>query len=139
VNGDMTKWTLGLVFTFALAFLTGCSLSPEEKVGREQALKQTVETFSDSIVQGKWDEAFKLTDGSFENVDKLKSHLMKPWVQESILTSNQIASMAWISDTIAKVKLTWTFQTGSVESYSNETFVWIWNGSAWKYRGRSLR
>ena len=122
----------------ALAF-SGCSLSPEEKVGREQALKQTVDSFSEAIVQTHWDEAFKLSDGSFESSDKLKSQITKSWVQDSTLTNGQIASMAWVTDSIAKVKLTWTFQVGSVESYSNETFVWIWQGSGWKYRGRSLR
>jgi hypothetical protein len=121
------------------ALAAGCSLSPEEKVAREQALKQSVDSFSDSVVQGRWDEAFKLSDGSFENQEKLKSHLMKPWVQDSTLTGGQIASMAWVSDSIAKVKLNWSFQTGSVESYSSETFIWVWKGSNWRYSGRSLR
>jgi hypothetical protein len=135
----MKRWIYGVGALMGLVLLTGCSLSPEEKVAREQALKQTVESFSDSVVQAKWDEAFKLNDGSFENTDKLKNHLMKPWVQDSTLTGGQIASMSWVSDTIAKVKLNWTFQTGSVESYSSETFVWVWKGNGWKYRGRSLR
>ncbi len=135
----MLSKTLKVVFIFLLMGLFGCSLSPEEKVAREQALKQTVDSFSDSVVQQRWDEVFKLTDGSFENVDKMKNHLVQPWVQDSTLTSGQIASMAWISDTIAKVKLNWTFQTGSVESFSSETFVWVWKGNNWKYRGRSLR
>ena len=135
----MKRWTRGFVALISLVLLTGCSLSPEEKVTREQALKQAMDSFSDSVVQQRWDEAFKLSDGSFENVDKMKSHLMKPWVQDSTLTGGQIASMAWISDTIAKVKLNWTFQTGSVESFSSETFVWVWKGNSWKYRGRSLR
>ncbi len=129
-------WAL-LFIVSALA--AGCSLSPEEKVAREQALKQSVDSFSDSVVQGRWDEAFKLSDGSFENQEKLKSHLMKPWVQDSTLTGGQIASMAWVSDSIAKVKLNWSFQTGSVESYSSETFIWVWKGSNWRYSGRSLR
>lgn len=127
-------------FLFSGLFLTiGCSLSPEEKVGREQSLKQSVDSFTDSVVQGRWDEAFKLSDGSFDNQEKLKSHLMKPWVQDSTLTGGQIASMAWVSDGIAKVKLNWSFQTGSVESYSSETFIWIWKGNSWRYSGRSLR
>ncbi len=130
---------LNLTVALCALVFSGCSLSPEEKVGREQALKQTVDSFSDAVVQAHWDEAFKLSDGSFESSDKLKTHLTLPWVQDSTLTNGQISSMAWVTDTIAKVKLTWTFQSGSVESYSNETFVWIWNGSAWKYKGRSLR
>ena len=118
---------------------TGCSMSPEDKVAREQALKQTVDSFSDSVVQTHLDEAYKLTDGNFDSSDKLKSNLMVSWVPDSTLTGGQITSMAWVTDTIAKVKMTWSFQSGSVESYSAETFVWIWNGSAWKFRGRSLR
>ena len=121
------------------ALSAGCSLSPEEKVAREQALKQSVDSFSDSVVQGRWDEAFKLSDGNFENQEKLKGHLMRSWVQDSTLTGGQIASMAWISDSIAKVKLNWSFQTGSVESYSSETFIWVWKGNNWRYSGRSLR
>jgi hypothetical protein len=135
----MLSKALKVAFLCCIVGLGGCSLSPEDKVAREQALKQTVDSFSDSVVQQRWDDVFKLTDGSFENVDKMKNHLMKPWVQDSTLTEGQIASMAWISDTIAKVKLNWTFQTGSVESFSSETFVWVWKGSGWKYRGRSIR
>ncbi len=131
--------TFGFACFLGLTLLTGCSLSPEEKVGREQALKQTVDSFADSVVQTKWDEVFKLSDGSFDSSDKLKGLLVKSWVSDAILTNGQIASMSWISDTIAKVKLTWTFQLGSVESYSSETFVWVWNGNGWKFRGRSLR
>ena len=133
-NGN---WLRPLLLTSLL--LAGCSLSPEEKVGREQALKQTVDAFSQSIVQGKWDEVFKLSDGGFENSDKLKRLLMKSWAQDGTLTGGEIASMAWVSDTLAKVKLNWTFQLGSVETFSSETFVWAWNGTAWKYKGRSLR
>ena len=135
----MKSKTLILILLWSALGFAGCSLSPEEKVGREQALKQTVDSFSDAVVQAHWDEAFKLSDGSFESSDKLKSLIMKSWVPDSTLTNGQIASMSWVTDTIAKVKLTWTFQVGSVESYSSETFVWAWTGSAWKYKGRSLR
>ena len=131
--------TLNLVFALSALAFSGCSMSPEDKVAREQALKQTVDSFSDSVVQTHWDEAYKLTDGNFDSSDKLKSNLMVSWVPDSTLTGGQITSMAWVTDTIAKVKMTWSFQSGSVESYSSETFVWIWNGSAWKFRGRSLR
>ena len=130
-------WSLALSLTVLM--LAGCSLSPEEKVGREQALKQSIDSFSQSVVQGKWDDVFRMSDGGFENSDKLKKLLMKTWVQDATLTGGEIASMAWVSDTLAKVKLTWTFQLGSVETFSSETFVWGWNGSAWKYKGRSLR
>lgn len=133
------RFSLLPVVMVGLLLSVGCSLSPEDKVAREQSLKQSVDSFTDSVVQGRWDEAFKLSDGSFDNQEKLKSHLMNPWVQDSTLTGGQIASMAWVSDSIAKVKLNWSFQTGSVESYSSETFIWVWKGNGWRYSGRSLR
>ena len=135
----MKSKTFIMFLLWSAMVFTGCSMSPEDKVAREQALKQTVDSFSDSVVQTHWDEAYKLTDGNFDSSDKLKSNLMVSWVPDSTLTGGQITSMAWVTDTIAKVKMTWSFQSGSVESYSSETFVWIWNGSAWKFRGRSLR
>jgi hypothetical protein len=119
--------------------LSGCSLSPEEKVAREQALKQTVDSFAAVVVQGNWEEAFRLTDGSFSNGDQLKKQVVQSWIQDATLTSGQVSSMAWVGDATAKVKMTWSFQAGSVESFSNETFVWVWNGSGWKYKGRALR
>lgn len=120
-------------------FLSGCSLSPEEKMGREQSLKQTMESFVDSTVQSRWDEVFKMTDGSFDTQDKVKGQITKPWSQDATLTGGAIASLAWVTDKVAKVKLTWTFQSGSVQSFSSDTFVWVWKGNGWKYKGRTLR
>ncbi|HVZ81797.1 MAG TPA: hypothetical protein VHE12_13505 [bacterium] len=122
-----------------LVLLAGCSLSPEEKVAREQALKQTVDSFSAAVLQGNWTEAFRWTDGSIPGGDQLKQQITQSWVQDGTLTNAQVSSMAWVNDGTAKVKLTWTFQSGSVESFSNETFLWTWNGNGWKYRGRALR
>jgi len=127
------------LFLGSAVLLVGCSLSPEEKVAREQALKQSVDSFSQSVIQSHWDDVYSMCDGNIESADKLKGQLVKTWVQDATLTGAEIASMAWVTDSLAKVKLTWTFQLGSVESFSSETFVWAWNGSAWKYRGRSLR
>jgi hypothetical protein len=128
---------IALLVLFSL--LAGCSLSPEEKVAREQALKQTVDSFTGAIVQNNWTEAFRWTDGSVPGGDQLKQQITQSWVGDGTLTNAQVSSMAWVGDTTAKVKLTWTFQSGSVETFSNETFLWTWNGSGWKYRGRALR
>jgi hypothetical protein len=122
-----------------LVFLTGCSLSPEDKVAREQALQQAVLSFTGDVVQANWPQAYALTDGSLGSSDQLKNQLMKSWVQDATLTNGDITSLAWVNDHTAKVKLTWSFQAGSVESFSNETFIWIWAGNGWKYKGRALR
>ncbi|HJT23399.1 MAG TPA: hypothetical protein VJ873_02405 [bacterium] len=129
-------WTLGMLG--GLAFLAGCSLSPDEKVAREQALQQAVLSFSADVVQGSWPQAYALTDGTLGSSDQLKSQLMKSWVQDATLTNGDITSLAWVTDSTAKVKLTWSFQAGSVQSFSNETFIWVWKGNGWKYKGRAL-
>ena len=85
-------------------------MSPEDKVAREQALKQAVDAFSDSVVQAHWDDAFKLTDGSFDSAGQVKvpfDGFLGPGFHPD---RREITSMAWVTDTIAKVKLTWTFQ-----------------------------
>jgi hypothetical protein len=127
------------VVGFLLFGFFGCSLSPEEKVSREQALKQTVVTFADFVIQSNWSEVFRISAGDFDSSETIKNHLMKSWVQDATLTGGQIASMSWIDNKTAKVKLNWTFQIGSVQSFSSETFVWVWKGGTWKYKGRALR
>lgn len=126
-------WVLGLVF------LAGCSLGPDEKMEREQALKQTIESFVNSAVQQDWASVYKMSDGSVDGADKLKDGLMKTWTPDSTLTGGDITFMSWVNDTTAKVKINWAFQSGSVQSFSSETFVWGWNGNAWKYKGRAIR
>lgn len=121
------------------ALMTGCSLSPDERVTRERVLQQTVLSFITDVVQTNWAEAYRLTDGSLGSPEQLKSQLMKSWVQDATLTNGDITSMAWMNNGTAKVKLTWSFQAGSVESFDNETFIWAWMGNAWKYKGRALR
>jgi hypothetical protein len=135
----MKRLMNGILLLTISALLSGCSLSPDEKVAREQALKQTVDTFVADVIQSNWTEAYRLTDGSFPNADHLKAQITQSWVTDSTITDGTISSMAWVSDEIAKVKLTWTFQSGSVQSFSNETFVWGWKGNSWKYRGRAIR
>jgi hypothetical protein len=135
----MKRWVSGILLLSVAVLLGGCSLSPDEKVSREQALKQTVDSFVADVVQANWNEAYRLCDGSFPNADFLKTQITQSWVNDATLTSGDIASMAWVTDETAKVKLTWTFQLGSVQSYSNETFVWSWKGNGWKYKGRALR
>lgn len=114
-------------------------MSPEKRVEREQQLKKTSEDFVQSAVQKRWDEIFRVSDGAFESKDALKDHLMKPWNPDSALADGSIASMAWVDDGLAKVKVNWLFQSGSVQSFSSETFVWVWKGGKWKYSGRTLR
>lgn len=123
----------------ALLSILGCSMSPEKRVEREQQLKQTSEDFVQSAVQKRWADIFKVSDGRFNTTEELRDHLQKPWNPDTTLTDGSIASMAWVDDALAKVKVNWLFQTGSVQSFSSETFVWIWKGGGWKYSGRTLR
>src|SRR5271157_3966226 len=99
--------------------MAGCSISPEEKMGREQALKLMTENFANLVVQGDWNGVYGMSAGTFDSADALKNALKKSWVEDATLTGGQIASMAWISNKIAKVKLNWTFQVGSVQSFSS--------------------
>ena len=131
------KWLVVLLLWFS--FIAGCSLSSDEKLAREQNLKQSMDTFISSIVQGQWDQVFHLTDGSIENVDKLKSQIMNSWVPDASLTGGVIASMAWVTDKTAKVKVNWAFQSESVQSFSSETYIFVWRDNVWKYKGRALR
>lgn len=135
----MGTFKTAIILVLAAFFLTGCSLSPEEKVGRELLLKQAVEGFVSAAVELNWAEVYRLSDGSFDSSEKLKAHLMKSWVSDATLTGGDVAAMAWINDKTAKVKVNWAFQNGSVQSTSSETFVWVWKGNAWKYKGRALR
>ncbi len=114
-------------------------MTPDEKVSREQALKQAVDNFTASAVQGNFTDMYRMTDGNYDNADSLKSALTKSWVQDATLTGGQIASMAWVNDSTAKVKLNWVFQALSVQSHSSETFIWGWKGGVWKLKGRALR
>ncbi len=129
-----------VILALGLFILTGgCSLTPDEKMSREQTLKQTVDNFSAWAVQGDFNDIYRLTDGGFESPDALKTALMKSWAQDASLTGGQIASMAWVNDSTAKVKLNWVFQALSVRTYSSETFIWAWKSGTWKLRGRALR
>jgi hypothetical protein len=135
----MKRLVNAILLLSVAVFLGGCSLSPDEKVSREQALKQAIDSFVANVVQSNWNDAYRLCDDSFPNADRLKTQITQSWVPDATLTSGEIASMAWVTDSTAKVKLTWTFQSGSVQTFSNETFVWVWKGNNWKYRGRAIR
>jgi hypothetical protein len=123
----------------AVVLLAGCALSPDEKVNRVQILKQQVQSFVNSAVQKDWDGLFRLTDGSFDNVDHFQSYMTQPWDSTAVLTGGNITSLAWVNDTTTKVKVNWIFQDGSILSYSSETFIWVWVDDNWKLKGRSLR
>lgn len=129
----------GLLLFAAVFLLPGCSLSPDQKVARERALKQTIESFINASVQSNWDDLYQMSAGDFKDADQLKDHLVKSRVQDATLTGGDIATMAWENDKTAKVKINWSFQAQSVQSYSCETFIWVWKGSNWKYKGRTLR
>ena len=128
-----------LFLSAAMILLSGCSLSPEEKVGRERALKQSLEGFINASVQSNWDDLYRMSAGRFNDAEQLKEHLVKTRVPEATLTGGDIASMAWENDKMAKVKINWSFQAQSVQSVSSETFVWVWKAKSWKYLGRALR
>ena len=123
----------------ALAGLAGCSLSPDEKVSREQALKQQVQAFVNLAVQKDWDGLFRLTDGSFGSADELENYMTQPWDSTAVLTGGNITSLAWVTDSTTKVKVNWVFQDGAILSYASGTFVWVWQDGNWKLRGRTLR
>ncbi len=133
-----TVMRLGMLM-LGLAVIAGCAISPEEKMAREQALKQAVESFVSSAVQGDWNGLYQMTDGSFGTPDRLKTQLTQTWVQNAVLTGADVASMAWVNDQTAKVKLNWAFQSQGVISFSSETFVWVWKAKGWKYGGRAIR
>jgi hypothetical protein len=119
--------------------LSGCSITPAERTAREQALKGSAETFIQSVVQDDWAAAYGLTEAGLQGAEELKDFLKKTWVQDGVLTAGVISSMAWIGDETAKVKINWSFQSGTVPSYSSETFAWRWKDRTWKCVGRVLR
>lgn len=129
----------GFFLLAAVAFLAGCGLSPEARVEREKALKGALEDFIRYSTQKDWNGIYGMSAGKFADWEKLKDHMTQPWNKDSRLTGGAIASMAWVNDGLAKVKINWSFQSGSVQSVSSETFVWVWKGGAWKYHGRTLR
>ena len=135
----LTPVSRGFALAALVSLAAGCALSPEDKLDREQVLKQQAENFVASAVQGDWEGLFRMTDGSFDSVDKLKAHLTQPWDTAATLTGGSIASMAWVDDSTTKVKINWSFLEGSIASYSSETFVWVWKDGTWKYKGRVLR
>jgi hypothetical protein len=135
--GLQSARAFALLVLFSMA--VGCSLSPQDKLDREQVLKQQAENFVSSAVQGDWEGLFRMTDGSFDNVDKFKAHLTQPWDTSATLTGGSIASMSWVDESTTKVKINWNFQEGSIASYSSETFAWVWKDDTWKYKGRVLR
>jgi hypothetical protein len=128
-----------LLCVFAGLLAVGCSLSPEEKAKREELIKSTVGTFIGSVISGSYGEVYKLSTGRFESAAALEQHLKQPWAAGPSLLLGKVASMTWVDDSTAKVKVVWTFQQGNQQSYSAETLVWVWKGGGWKYEGRSLR
>lgn len=132
----MKKLGVGLVLAL---FLTGCTLSDEDKSAREQILKQQVDSFTNDAVQGDWNGLEQLSDGSSGDAGELQKRLQSTWVDGGALTGADIASMAWVNDKTAKVKVNWGFRSQGVQSYSCETFLWVWKDGTWKYRGRAIR
>ncbi len=122
-----------------LVLLAGCSVTPAERSSRELALKSVSDAFIQRVVQEEWTAAFAQTDAGLPGPDELKELMRKAWVQDGVLTGGVISSMAWIGDDTAKVKINWSFQTGTVPSYSSETYAWQWKSGTWKLKGHVLR
>lgn len=118
--------------------VAGCGMSTKEKAALERTLKDNVDGFIVGAAQDHWDTIYQLTAG-FDSPDVLREELKKSWPPQSSLTGGDIASMSWIGNKTAKVKVVWAFRTDKVMSYSGETFVWTLKGGAWKCQGRALR
>jgi hypothetical protein len=129
---------LGIGFVFSL-FLAGCSLSDTDKTTREQILQQQVNAFINEAVQSNWSGLFQLSDGSAGDAGSLQKKLKFSWPDGAVLSGADIASMAWVNEKTAKVKINWSFQGQGAQSYSSETFIWIWRDGTWFYRGRAIR
>jgi hypothetical protein len=134
----MIRRTLPLCLA-AVIFLAGCALTPEEKGKREEVLKNSARTFIGAVISNDFNSVYKLTTGRFSSPQALEEHLKQPWSVGPTLMLGTVASMAWVNDSTAKVKVVWTFQQGTQQSYSAETLLWVWKDGAWKYDGRTLR
>ena len=62
-------WSLYAFRGFALlaliSFVSGCALSPDDKVTREQLLKQQAQNFVSLAVQGDWDNLIQINGWKF--------------------------------------------------------------------------
>lgn len=128
-----------LFLGLAMMLTVGCSLAPAEKAKRADLLKDRAKSFIGAVQAGNFEELQRLSTGRFPNAQAMEQHLKQPWAAGPTLTQGALAAMSWVTDTTAKVKIVWTFQQGAQQSYSAETFVWVWKGGEWKYDGRSLR
>lgn len=133
----MRSWTSILILTVLLA--GGCAIPPQEKSAREQALKAAADQYIQRVLQDDWAGAFSMTEMGLAGAEELRDFARKSWVPDGVLTGGVISSMAWISDDTAKVKINWSFQTGTVPSFSSETFAWRFRNKGWKLAGRVLR
>jgi len=122
-----------------IGLLAGCSIPPEKKSAREQSLKVTADDFIQHITQDDWAGAYGMTEAGLDGPEEFKESLKRTWVNDAVLTGGVISSMAWVSDDTAKVKVNWSFQSGTVPSYSSETYAWAWKNKTWIYKGRVLR
>jgi hypothetical protein len=124
----------------AIAFVAaGCTLSPDEKTAREKSLKQNADRFIGSVISNDFTSAYNLSTKRLDSPKALEDHMKQPWTAGPVLMMGTVASMSWVNDKAAKVKVVWTFQQGSQQSYSAETLLWVWKGGDWKYDGRTLR
>jgi hypothetical protein len=123
----------------SLLIMTGCSLTTEERAVREKGLKQVADQFIGAVIAGDFRAAYGLSTGRLGSAAALEKHLKQPWNTSVTLSSGTVASMAWVGDNAAKVKVVWTFLDGVQQSHSAETTIWIWNDGKWRYEGRSLR
>ena len=129
---------LSLLLVLAV-FAAGCSISQDEKSAREKSLKQCADRFIGSVISNDFASAYNLTTKRLAGPKALEGHLRQPWIAGPTLVLGTVASMSWMGDSAAKVKIVWTFQQGTQQSYSPETTVWVWKSGDWKYEGRALR
>ena len=122
-----------------LLVLAGCTLTTEEKTAREKSLKQSVDQFIGAVISNNFKAAYGLSTGRLGSAAELQKHLQQPWNSSVTLSSGTVASMAWVGDNAAKVKVVWTFLEGVQMSHSAETTIWVWQDGKWRYEGRTLR
>lgn len=125
----------------AVCFLlaAGCGPAPEEMAERGRLLKEAADAFVRNVAQGRWEEAARLARGEVADAERLRQSLTSTWVPGSEVSGGTIHTLSWMGPRAAKVKVNWSFQDGMVQSFSAETFLFVYEGGSWKYAGRLLR
>ena len=128
-----------ILLFLSLVVAAGCTMTQEQRTARELSLKSNADNFIQRVIQEDWAGAYAMTASKLAGPDDFKEYMMQTWVPEAVITGGSISSMAWVTDRITKTKINWKFQSGTVSSYSSETFLWEWTNDAWKWKGRVAR